>query len=123
MMEEPRNPASTTPPGDGIYNPSRLDLPNATAVLVLGILSIVLSCWYFSLVGIVLSIIALVLSGKDMTRYYSNPNQFTISSFNNVKAGRVCAIIGLTVALIFFIFMVLIMVGVFVTMPFWGMID
>jgi hypothetical protein len=123
MMEEPRNPAPTLPPGDGISNPSRLDLPNATAVLVLGILSIVLSCWYFSLVGVVLSIIALVLSGKDLTRYYSNPNQFTISSFNNVKAGRVCAIIGLTVALIFFIFMVLIMVGVFVTMPFWGMID
>lgn len=122
-MEEPQTPQTNPPHGGGIYNPSRLDLPNSTAVLVLGILSIVLSCWYFSIIGVVLSIIALVLSGKDLTRYYSNPDQFTVSSFNNLKAGRVCAIIGLTVAIIFFIFMVLILVGVFVTMPFWGMID
>ena len=122
-MEEQQIPQTNPPQGDNIYNPSRQDLPNSTAVLVLGILSIVLSCWYFSLIGVVLSIIALVLSSKDLTLYYSNPNQFTISSFNNLKAGRVCAIIGLTVAIIFFIFMVLILVGVFVTMPFWGMID
>jgi hypothetical protein len=122
-MEEQKNPQTNPPQGGEIYNPSRLDLPNATTVLVLGILSIVLSCWYFSIIGVVLSIIAIVLSGKDLTRYYSNPNQFTISSYNNLKAGRVCAIIGLTVAIIFFIFMVLILVGVFVTMPFWGMVD
>ena len=122
-MEEQQTPQTNLPQGGGIYNPSRQDLPNSTAVLVLGILSIVLSCWYFSIIGVVLSIIALVLSSKDLTVYYSNPNQFTVSSFNNLKAGRVCAIIGLTVAVIFFIFMVLILVGVFVTIPFWGMID
>ena len=122
-MEEQQNPQTNPPQESVIYNPSRKDLPNSTAVLVLGILSIVLSCWYFSIIGVVLSIIALVLSSKDLTRYYSNPDQFTISSYNNLKAGRVCAIIGLTVAIIFFIFMVLILVGVFVTMPFWGMID
>ncbi len=122
-MEEQQNPQTNPPKDSGIYNPSRQDLPNSTAVLVLGILSIVLSCWYFSIIGVVLSIIALVLSGKDLTRYYSNPNQFTDSSFHNLKSGRVCAIIGLTVAVIFFIFMVLILVGVFVTMPFWGMMD
>lgn len=122
-MEEQQTPQTIPPQESGIFNPSRMDLPNSTAILVLGILSIVLSCWYFSIIGVVLSIIALVLSSKDLTRYYSNPNQYTVSSFNNLKAGRVCAIIGLTVAVIFFIFMVLILVGVFVTMPFWGMID
>jgi magnesium-transporting ATPase (P-type) len=122
-MEEQQTPQTNPSQGGGIYNPSRLDLPNSTAVLVLGILSIVLSCWYFSIIGVVLSIIALVLSSKDLTRYYTNPDLFTISSFNNLKAGRVCAIIGLVVAIIFFIFMVLILVGVFVTMPFWGMVD
>jgi magnesium-transporting ATPase (P-type) len=122
-MEEQQTPQTNPPQGSGIFNTSRQDLPNATAVLVLGILSIVLSCWYFSIIGVVLSIIALVLSSKDLTVYYSNPNQFTASSFNNIKAGRVCAIIGLTIAIIFFIFMILILVGVFVSMPFWGMID
>jgi M penetrans paralogue family 26 len=99
------------------------NLPNSTIVLVLGILSIVFSCWYFSIVGVVLSIIALVLANRDLSLYYSNKSQYTLSSFNNVKAGRICALIGLVVAIIFFIFFVLILVGIFVTWPFWGMID
>jgi hypothetical protein len=99
------------------------NLPNSTTVLVLGILSIVFSCWYFSIIGVVLSIIALVLANRDFSLYYSNKSQYTLSSFNNLKAGRVCAIIGLAVAIIFFIFFMLILVGIFVTWPFWGMID
>ncbi len=99
------------------------NLPNSTTVLVLGILSIVFSCWYFSIVGVVLSILALVLANRDLSLYYSNESQYTLSSFNNVKAGRICAIIGLAVAIIFFIFFILILVGIFVTWPFWGMID
>lgn len=99
------------------------NLPNSTTVLVLGILSIVFSCWYFSIIGVVLSIIALVLANRDLSLYYSNKSQYTLSSFNNVKAGRICAIIGLAVAIIFFIFFILILVGIFVTWPFWGMID
>ena len=99
------------------------NLPNSTTVLVLGILSIVFSCWYFSIVGVVLSILALVLANRDLSLYYSNKTQYTLSSFNNVKAGRICAIIGLAVAIIFFIFFILILVGIFVTWPFWGMID
>ena len=99
------------------------NLPNSTTILVLGILSIVFSCWYFSIVGVVLSILALVLANRDLSLYYSNKTQYTLSSFNNVKAGRICAIIGLAVAIIFFIFFILILVGIFVTWPFWGMID
>ena len=99
------------------------NLPNSTKVLVLGILSIVFSCWYFSIVGVVLSILALVLANRDLSLYYSNKSQYTLSSFNNVKAGRICALIGLAVAILFFIFFILILVGIFVTWPFWGMID
>ena len=99
------------------------NLPNSRTVLVLGILSIVFSSWYFSIVGIVLSTLALVLANRDLSIYYSNKSQYTLSSFNNLKAGRVCAIIGLAVAILFFIFFILILVGIFVTWPFWGMID
>ncbi len=109
-------------PGD-FKPPFQQNLPNSTTVLVLGILSIVFSCWYFSLIGIILSIIALVLSGKDLSLYNTNKNAFTLSSFNNLKAGRVCAIIGLVVAVIFLVFVILIIVGLLATMPFWGMID
>jgi Na+-transporting methylmalonyl-CoA/oxaloacetate decarboxylase gamma subunit len=62
-------------------------LPNATATLVLGILSIV--------VCFICGIVALVISNKDMDMYRANPEQYSLSSYNNIKAGRVCAIIGI----------------------------
>jgi hypothetical protein len=65
-------------------------LPNATAALVLGILSIVI-CF----AGVVLAIIALVLANKDLRMYNASPEVYSPSSYNNLKAGRICAIIGL----------------------------
>lgn len=65
-------------------------LQNATAVLVLGILSIVM-CF----IGLILSIIALVLANKDLRLYNASPEVYTVGSYNNLKAGRICAIIGL----------------------------
>lgn len=70
-------------------------LPNAVAVLVLGICSIFPGCFCAGLVGIVCGIIALVLAKKDLALYNANPNDFDISSYNNLKAGRICGIIGL----------------------------
>jgi hypothetical protein len=119
MEEQTANPGSQ----QQYTEPVQQNLPNSSPVLILGILSIVLSCWYFSFLGIILGIIALVLAGKDMTLYQSNPGKFTLSSFNNLKAGRTCAIIGLSVAVVFFIIMMLIIFGILATMPFWGMID
>lgn len=68
-------------------------LPNSTAVLVLGILSIAI-CWCYGLFGVTMGIIALVLSGKARALYAENPEMYTEGSFKNMKAGRVCAIIG-----------------------------
>lgn len=62
-------------------------LPNATATLVLGILSIV--------VCFICGIIALVISNKDMAMYRADPGLYSVSSYNNIKAGRICAIIGI----------------------------
>jgi M penetrans paralogue family 26 len=64
-----------------------MPLPNATATLVLGILSIV--------VCFICGIIALVISNKDLALYRANPEIYSEASYNNIKAGRVCAIIGL----------------------------
>jgi uncharacterized membrane protein YjgN (DUF898 family) len=76
------------------YNRPLQNLPNATAVLVLGILSIVLVCCY-GVPSIILGIIALVLSSKDIKLYNADPAAYTIRSYKNLKAGKTCAIIGL----------------------------
>jgi succinate dehydrogenase/fumarate reductase cytochrome b subunit len=78
----------------------QVPLPNATAVLVLGITSIVL-CWCQGIVGLILAIVALVLASRDLSMYASNPQNFTLNSYNNVKTGRTIAIIGLILAGIF----------------------
>ncbi len=83
-------------------------LPNATAVLVLGIISIV-GCFCYGVLGSICGIIALVLASKDVRRYNLEPVKYTPSSYNNLKAGRVCAIIGTilsVITLLFFIVMI-----------------
>ncbi len=123
-MEE--NPASKiTPPETGFTNPIQQSLPNSTAVLVLGILSIVFICPYISLISIVIGIIALVLASRDQNLYNSNPAIYSYSSYNNLKAGRVCAIIGLSIAIFTFIIGILFIIGIIATstFPFWGMTD
>lgn len=77
-------------------------LQNATAVLVLGILSIVL-CF----IGVALGIIALVLANKDLKLYRASPEVYSINSYNNLKAGRVCAIIGLIIQSLIILFYVI----------------
>ncbi len=79
-------------------------LPNATAVLVLGILSIV-TCFAWGIIGLVLGIIALVLSKKDKELYDSNPKIYA-NSYKNSKAGKVCAIIGVSLSALFFLYIV-----------------
>ncbi|HEY0045759.1 MAG TPA: CCC motif membrane protein [Flavobacterium sp.] len=67
------------------------NLPNATTVLVLGIISIVTCCCYG--IGIVFGIVALVLAAKDMKLYLQSPEVYL--NYNNLKIGRVLSIIGI----------------------------
>lgn len=83
----------------------RESLPNATAVLVLGIVSIV-GCFCYGIVGITCGIIALVLGKKDKARYAVNPGRYTPASYNNLKAGRVCAIVGLSLSAIYLVIII-----------------
>ncbi|WP_435524383.1 CCC motif membrane protein [Chryseobacterium indoltheticum] len=53
-------------------------LPNATAVLVLGIVSIVGCCCY-GVLGLIAGIIGLVLYKKDNALYQSNPTLYSIT--------------------------------------------
>lgn len=68
---------------------TKQQLPNATAVLVLGICSIVFGCFF---VGLVLGIVGLSLGGKAKKLYRSNPGQYEPSGALN--AGWVMSLIG-----------------------------
>jgi hypothetical protein len=78
-------------------------LPNATAVLGLGIISIITCCCY-GILGLILAIIALVLAKKDMDLYRQSPEKF--SNYNNLNVGRILAIIGLVLNILTMIYFI-----------------
>ncbi len=90
---------------------NQIPLPNASAVLVLGIISIAL-CWCAGIVGLICGIIALVLANKANAIYQINPNSFTQSSYKNMKAGKICAIIGTILSSLYFIYYIIILIAV-----------
>jgi uncharacterized membrane protein len=75
-------------------------LPNATACLVLGIISIAIC-----LIGFITGIIGIILHKKDKEIYATNPAVYE-ASFKNSKAGYICSIIGLCLSVLVIIFYV-----------------
>jgi len=73
------------------------NLPNATLVLVMGILSIAGACCY-GLPGILFGTIGLVLGIKDTKTYKQAPEKY--SNYGNVQAGKIMSIIGLILSLL-----------------------
>jgi hypothetical protein len=86
-------------------------LPNATAVLVLGIISII-GCFCYGIVGLACGIIALILGNKAIRLYNENPGAYTQGSFSNAKAGRICAIIGLILSALYLLFVIFLLITV-----------
>lgn len=81
-------------------------LPNATLILVFGILSIIGCCCY-GILGLIFGIVALVLANKATALYKQNPEIYT--DFGNVKIGKILAIIGIVLsilALAYFVFII-----------------
>lgn len=96
-----------------------MPIPNSTGVLVLGILSIV-TCWLYGIPGLILGIIAMVLAGGAKKTYEQNPSQYSLASFNNLKAGRVCAIIGLSLSALYLLVVIIALVFVGATIGTFG---
>ena len=121
MDEQSFNPKPDGDPGNNQL--FQQNLPNSNTILVLGILSIVF-CWWklVSIAGIVMGIITLVLAKREIAAYNEAPKKYTISSLNNVRTGRTCAIIGLIISVVIFVLAVLFLIGFLATLPFWGMI-
>ncbi len=122
-MEETNFTNQNPQPGQNL-NPmsGQTPLPNAGAVLTLGIISIAL-CWCYGIVSLTCGIIALVLANKSLILYKENPTIYTLSSYNNLKAGHVCSIIGLCLSglMLLYVIVVFAFIGAaFSAMP-WDM--
>ena len=78
-------------------------LPNSTLILVFGILSIVTCCCY-GVLGLIFGIVSLVLANKATAIYNQNPGEY--SDFNNVKTGKILAIIGIILSVLFIIYLI-----------------
>ena len=78
-------------------------LPNSTAVLVLGICSIVCSCFF---VGLVLGIIGIVLSKTGRMMYKENPTLY--EGYGNLNAGYIMSIIGTCLGALYIVYWIII---------------
>ncbi|MER3376453.1 MAG: CCC motif membrane protein [Allomuricauda sp.] len=78
-------------------------LPNATLILIFGIVSIVTCCCY-GILGLIFGIIALVLANKALKLYAANPEMY--EGVQNVKTGRILAIIGIVLNILFIAYIV-----------------
>ncbi|MGJ8593271.1 MAG: CCC motif membrane protein [Aquaticitalea sp.] len=78
-------------------------LPNATVILVLGIVSI-LGCCCYGIPGLICGIIALVLASKAEKIYRLAPENY--SDYGNVKAGKIMAIIGIILSVITIVYII-----------------
>lgn len=82
-------------------------LPNATTVLILGILSIPACCFYG--IGLALGITALVVAKQDLKSYKLNPDNY--EGYGNLNTGRILAIIGIVLNALLIISMIAIFVA------------
>lgn len=76
-------------------------LPNATAVLILGICSLVFGCLF---AGLICGIVGLALAKKPTQMYLQNPQRYM--NYGVLNAGRIMSIIGVilgAITLVWFI--------------------
>ena len=77
-------------------------LPNAVAVLVLGICSLVINCYG---IGFILGIIGLALSSVGRRMYKENPGMY--DGWGNLNAGFILSIIGVVIGALWIIFWII----------------
>lgn len=78
-------------------------LPNVTAVLILGVFSIITFCCY-GVIGLIPGIIALVLANGSKKTYLENPELY--SGYSTLKTGKILAIIGIILNILMLILVI-----------------
>ncbi|HTF03729.1 MAG TPA: hypothetical protein VK826_06870 [Bacteroidia bacterium] len=74
----------------------QIDHPKAASINTLGIIGLICT-FVFGIVGLILNIIALSMSGGAMSDVNANPGKYTEASIKKIKGGRTCAIVGLSI--------------------------
>jgi|GEM_PF-4547736 len=104
-MENQYNNSNAGMPEHSILPP----VPNSNGAFVLGILSListtVLCICYGFIVGLILSIIGLVLSGSARREYDARPGTYDPKSYQKAKTGRLLNMIGLIISILMTIVM------------------
>lgn len=85
------------------------NIPNAVGVLVLGIVSIP-TCFCYGIIGLVCAIISLVLHSNAMKAVDASPESYDMSNMGMMKAGKVCAIIGLCLSMLLLLFIIVVLI-------------
>lgn len=91
---------------DSSQNSGTEKVPNNVGVLVLGILSIIPGCTCYGLLGVILGIIALSLASVANKLIKQNPGKYSESSIQLVRAGRICAIVGVSLSALFLLIII-----------------
>lgn len=78
-------------------------LPNSTLILVFGIISI-LTCCCYGVIGLIFGIIALILAAKAAKLHFEDTELYT--GYQNVKTGKILAIIGVILNVLYLIFVI-----------------
>lgn len=78
-------------------------LPNSTAVLVLGICSLVFGCFF---IGLILGIVGIVLSGQGRKLYRTDPTLY--EGYGALNAGYIMSIIGTVLGGIYVLYYIII---------------
>lgn len=81
----------------------KLPIPHCKFILTLGILSIFTSCCSNGVLGLLLSVIAIIMANKSQKEYNNNSDIYDENTLGKIKTGRTCAIIGLIMGVIIFV--------------------
>lgn len=84
-------------------------LPNSTIIIVLGVLSIIGSCCFAGVFGLIMGVVALILAKKAKEVYNETPELY--NDLNSIKVGKILAIIGIVLSLL--IISIVILVGLY----------
>lgn len=68
-------------------------VPKDSSILTTGIIALPFS---LGIIGIILSIVTLVNASNSQRIYNANPDRFLESSVKKVRAGKICAIVSLS---------------------------
>lgn len=83
-----------------VQQPRLPELPHATNVLVMGILSMAINIG----IGIIFSIIGIARSKEGMAMYAKNPGAY--SGYGRLKTGRILSIVGIFVNILVILYVI-----------------